>query len=218
MANNLKKIYNAGVNVVAGTDAGNVGTMHASSFIAELKAMRRAGLTNADVLKTATLNSARCFNLNSGLIAKGKKADLVILLKNPLEDLSHLSSAVYVIKSGDVLKAETIINEGPESVVQRQVNAYNARNIDAFLSTYSENIELYNFPGGLIGAGKEKMRDMYEGFFKSNTNLHCEIVNRIVLGNTVIDHERVRLNGKTLEAIAIYEVSNGKIVKVTFKE
>lgn len=218
MAVNLKKLFDAGVNVVAGTDAGNVGTMHATSFIRELEAMKRAGLSNAAVLRTATLNSAICFQQNSGAVAKGKRADLVILLQNPLDDISNLISAEYVIKSGNVLSVDTLIRETPEMLIQRQVNAYNARNLEAFLATYADDIKLYNFPDSLIGSGKEEMKAMYGGFFKTAANQHCEIVNRIKLGNTIIDHGRVKFNDNIIEAVAVYEVKDGKIVKVTFKE
>jgi imidazolonepropionase-like amidohydrolase len=214
---NLKKIYAAGVNVVAGTDAGNVGTMHASSFIAELEAMKQAGLTNAQLLKTATVNSALCFNQSNGEVIRGKGADLVVLNQNPLEDISYLNSAAYVIKSGQVIKADTLIIESPEMLVQRQVNAYNARNLDAFLATYVDDVQLYNFPDSLVGKGKEQMIKVYGEMFKKLAYLHCEIVNRIKLNNTIIDHERVKFNEKVVDAVAIYEVKDGKIVKVTFK-
>jgi imidazolonepropionase-like amidohydrolase len=218
MAVNLKKLHNAGVNIVAGTDAGNIGTMHASSFLIELEAMKKAGLTNAQILKTATLNSATCFNQHSGVVEKGRRADLAVLSKNPLEEISAVGSVDFVIKSGKVVKTDTLIKESPEMLVQRQLNAYNARNLDAFLDTYDDNVELYNFPDSLIGKGKEKMRPMYEGMFNKVKNLHCQIVDRIKLGNTIIDHERVRFNKQIVDAVAIYEVKNGKIVKVTFKE
>lgn len=217
MSINLSRIHAAGVNVVAGTDAGNVGTMHASSFIAELQAMRQTGLTNAQILKTATLNSAICFNQNTGEVVKGKSADLVVLQKNPLDDLSHLNTAEYVLKSGRVLKADTLIRETPEMLVQRQLNAYNARNLDAFLATYSDNVELYNFPDSAMGKGKEMMKAIYGNMFKNVKYLHCEIVDRIKLNNTIIDHERVKFDDRVVEAVAIYEVKDGKIVKVTFK-
>jgi hypothetical protein len=140
-----------------------------------------------------------------------------VLLQNPLENLGHLNTAEYVIKSGQILKADTLIHETPEMLIQRQLNAYNARNIDAFLATYSDNIKLYNFPDSLIGKDKEKIREVYANMFKNVTSLHCEIVDRIKLGNTVIDHERVKFNDKIINAIAIYEVKDGKIVRVTFK-
>ena len=60
------------------------------------------------------------------------------------------------------------------------------------------------------------MRKNYQRMFENTPNLFCEIKNRIVLGNKVIDEEYVRFNDGYLEAVAIYEVENGKIVKVTF--
>ena len=217
MSINLKKVYDAGVNVVAGTDAGNPGTMHASSFVRELAAMKNAGLTNANLLKTATLNSANCFGMNTGLVAKGRIADIIILSKNPLEDISVLNAPEYVIKSGKVLKADTLVKESPEMLVQRQLNAYNAHNIDAFLDTYSDDIELYNFPDQLLSKGKDTMRTRYGKMFGDLKRLHCKIIDRIVLNNTIIDHEYVNMDDKVVQAIAIYEVKDGKIVKVTFK-
>ena len=54
--------------------------------------------------------------------------------------------------------------------------------------------------------------------FRQLKYLHCEIVSRIKLNNTIIDHERVKFNSTLVEAIAIYEIKDGKIVKVTFKQ
>jgi imidazolonepropionase-like amidohydrolase len=218
MALNLIKLFQAGVNIVAGTDAGNIGTMHASSFISELQAMKLAGLTNAQILKTATINSANCFGQNSGTIEKGKVADIVVLNANPVEDLSALLSAQYVIKKGKLLMADSLISESAEMLIQRQVNAYNARDIEAFLATYSDDVELYNFPDSLTMKGKDAMRKVYEPFFTSTRNLHVEIVNRIIHGNTIIDHESVRYNERRIKAIAIYEVRAGRIFRVTFKQ
>ncbi len=106
----------------------------------------------------------------------------------------------------------------PESLVQEQLNAYNARNIEAFLAPYSEDVMLFDFPDTLSGKGKAEIRPGYEQMFKLYPNLHCEVVNRIVLGNTVIDQERVTgITGReVLEAVAIYTIENNKIVKVHF--
>lgn len=214
---NLKKVFAAGVNVVAGTDAGNVGTMHASSFTRELTAMKHAGLTNANILKSATQNSAVCFGQNTGLVAKGKKADLLVLLQNPLDNIDHLHSLEYVIRSGKLISADSLIHESPEMLIQRQLNAYNARDIDAFLATYADNVEFYDFPNTPISSGKEYMRERYGKRFKSLKYLHCEIVSRITQNNTIIDHERIKADDAVLEAIVIYEVKDGKIARVTFK-
>jgi imidazolonepropionase-like amidohydrolase len=215
---NLLKLHKAGVNIASGTDAGNIGTFHASSYIQELEAMQKAGLSIASIIKASTINPAIGFGKEQqwGSIEKGKLADVLLLQKNPLESLQNLNSIGLVFKNGKQLVPDSIIKESPEAIVQRQLNAYNARDIDAFMDTYSEDVELYDFPNKLTGKGKENMRKGYEGFFKNVPNLYCEIEKRIVIGNKVIDHEKVRAGTKTLTAVAVYEVENGKIKKVTF--
>ncbi len=107
-----------------------------------------------------------------------------------------------------------------EAVVQAQLEAYNARDMDAFLVTYSEDVALYELPDKLLARGREQMRKDYTRVF-ADERLHATIVKRIVVGNTVVDHERVRVTlpegPGTVEAIAIYEVRDGKITTVWFR-
>ncbi len=103
-----------------------------------------------------------------------------------------------------------------EQIVQQQLEAYNNRDIDAFMATYTEDIKLYNYPEELRTEGQNAMRESYDKFFKNTPDLHAFIKNRIVIGNKVIDEEQVTINGKIYNAVAIYEVENGKIKKVTF--
>lgn len=104
----------------------------------------------------------------------------------------------------------------PETIVQKQVEAYNNKDIEAFLETYSDDIEIYNFPNSLIMKGKEEMRDVYSEMFDSVKELHCEIKKRIIINNKVIDHEYVKFDDNFSTVVAIYEVKNDKIIKVTF--
>ena len=106
----------------------------------------------------------------------------------------------------------------PEQLAQEQLDAYNARDIDAFLAPYSDSVEIYNFPNQINGKGKENIRPGYANMFQNSPDLHCELVNRIVLGNTVIDQEKVTgIPGlELLEAIAIYKIKDGKIAQVYF--
>ncbi|WP_299214471.1 amidohydrolase family protein [uncultured Dokdonia sp.] len=218
MEKNLKFLQERGVNIATGTDAGNIGTMHASSYLQEVEAMKKGGLTNAQLLKAATVNAAKGFGLESqlGSITEGKIADMILLKKNPLEDIQHLTTITSVIKDGVFLKASEIIKETPEQLVQRQVNAYNARNIEAFLDTYAETIEIFNFPNESMLKGKEQLKDSFSKMFENTPNLYCEIKNRMILGNKVIDKEYVRFGNSYSNVIAIYEIKEGKIAKVTF--
>ena len=113
-----------------------------------------------------------------------------------------------------------VFPDGPltdaESVVQEQLEAYNNRDIEAFTDTYANGIELYDFPKSLNLKGKSKLAQRYVSFFEDTPDLHCEIQNRIVIGNKVIDHESVTVNGRLINAIGINEVENGEIAKVTF--
>lgn len=219
MLQNLKEVSDAGINVVAGTDAGNIGTLHASSFYAELLAMKQAGMTNAQILKAATINAAKGFGKQNeiGSIEKGKWANLLILDKNPLDNISFVNSISLVINRGLVTQRDSLLTVTPETLVQQQLNAYNARNMEAFLAPYSDSVELFEFPSIPYSKGKDEMRKAYTGMFDQVKELHCQVTERIVEGNTVIDHEYVTgFGGQTLKAIAVYKIEKGKIQKVYF--
>jgi hypothetical protein len=104
----------------------------------------------------------------------------------------------------------------PEEIVQKQVEAYNNKDIEGFLNFYSDTVKIYNFPNQLEIDGKEAMRKNYTSFFNNAKILHCTITNRIVQNNKVIDQELVKFNDTQFSGVAIYEIENNKIVKVTF--
>ncbi len=106
--------------------------------------------------------------------------------------------------------------KSPEQIVQEQVEAYNSRDIEAFLSFYSDDVKLYTYPNKLDSDGKAAMREGYASFFKNAKVLNCKITKRIVTKNIVIDEEDIQYNDTKFGGVAIYEVENGKIVKVTF--
>ncbi|HXR63398.1 MAG TPA: amidohydrolase family protein [Rudaea sp.] len=107
---NLKKLWDAGIPIVMGTDAGNIGTLHGPSVFREMALMRDAGLTPLQVLRSATTNGARAMGRTDiGAVAPGKLADLVLLDADPLADVGNFSHADRVIKGGVVYEPKALI-------------------------------------------------------------------------------------------------------------
>ena len=105
----------------------------------------------------------------------------------------------------------------PEQAAQAQLDAYNARDIEAFLLPYHEEIELARLPGGeVLARGHEEMRTIYGNLFASTPELHCRLVNRVCHDRFVVDHEEVTGRGEPIGAVAIYEVVDGLIVRAWF--
>ncbi|MFO1437127.1 MAG: nuclear transport factor 2 family protein [Verrucomicrobiaceae bacterium] len=107
----------------------------------------------------------------------------------------------------------------PESIVQRQLDAYNARDVDALLATYAEDVQQFEYPDTLLCTGAAQLRERMAARF-SDPRLHARLINRITMGQTVIDHEEVTRTfpdgvGK-IELVAIYDVRDGKISTARF--
>ena len=107
----------------------------------------------------------------------------------------------------------------PESIVQRQLDAYNARDVDALLATYAEDVQQFEYPDTLLCTGAAQLRERMAARL-SDPRLHAQLINRITMGQTVIDHEEVTRTfpdgvGK-IELVAIYEVRDSKISTARF--
>ncbi|MDN5202969.1 nuclear transport factor 2 family protein [Fulvivirgaceae bacterium BMA10] len=119
------------------------------------------------------------------------------------------------------LQAQQLKNTDDSEVIKlvnMQLEGYNARDIDLFVKPYSDSIKIYRYPHESLYTGKEMLRARYRDMFSSRPDLHCKLVNRIVLGNTVIDHEEVTLvKGEApFQAVAVYRIAHGAIQEVTF--
>lgn len=106
----IRKLHDAGVNIVCGTDAGIGITVPGYSIHQELDFYRQAGLSNYEVLKTATVNAARVHKImnNMGSIEKEKIANLILVDNNPLVDLDALKRPHMVFVSGRGLDRNTL--------------------------------------------------------------------------------------------------------------
>jgi len=107
----------------------------------------------------------------------------------------------------------------PIEIVQKQLDAYNNRDIDTFVSCHAAEAQLYSFSETTpFVIGKKQIRAIYSEIFQNSPNLHSKLIHRIVLGNKVIDHEEItgRKGADVLEFIAIYEVDEISIIKAHF--
>ncbi len=212
---NLKRVADAGIRIAAGTDAGNIGTQHASSLYDEALEMVAAGLSPKEVLLTATRGGAHMMGRSNdlGSIECGKLADLVVLAKNPLDDIAAIGSVEFVVKDGHLFDAATILKEQPEQIVQRQVNAYNAHDAQVFAETYAPDAEVRR-PASYVRT-RAAIATAYANLFASNPQVHVEIVGRNATGETVVDKEIVTgfADGRTLDATVTYVVRGGSILQ-----
>ena len=110
---NLKKLEDTGITIAAGTDAGNIGTIHGPALFREFQLMKEAGLTPMQILQCTTTNAAKFFGGDTGAhigkIDKDNFADLVILNSNPVDDIAHASDIESVIKNGVLYSAKDLL-------------------------------------------------------------------------------------------------------------
>jgi hypothetical protein len=106
----------------------------------------------------------------------------------------------------------------PEPFVQRQLEAYNARDLERFVREYTEDVAVYRMPDPEpVIVGRAALAAHYRDNRFNLPALHAELVNRMVFGNKVIDQEIVHgVPNGPMDAAAIYEVTERGIAKVWF--
>jgi putative hydrolase of HD superfamily len=110
-------------------------------------------------------------------------------------------------------------NTSALSVVQAQLDAFNAKDIDALMRAYAPDAEQFTLHGERLANGHDEIRPRYIARF-TEPDLHARLLSRIVMGNVVTDLELITRNFPegvgTLEMLCIYEVSEGRIRKASF--
>ena len=103
-------------------------------------------------------------------------------------------------------------------LVQAQLEAYNAQDLDAYCAFFAEDVVVSDLNGAMGVRGLVAYRAKYDGVFRQFPQNKVELLNRMVCGSTVIDHEKVIRSpgGETFEVIAIYTLADGKIARVDF--
>jgi len=106
----------------------------------------------------------------------------------------------------------------PEQAVQTQLDAYNAHDLARFISVYDENVNVFRPPAREPSmAGRRAVEEFHGTQRFTLPALRAELLDRIVMGSKVIDHERVfGLGDKVFEVVVVYEVREGKITSVWY--
>ena len=112
-----------------------------------------------------------------------------------------------------------ILSTPPEAVVQQQLDAYNQRDVDAWLATYAQDAQQFQFPSTLLASGHAEIRARTAARLQE-PNIHARLIQRSVMGHVVIDHEVVTRTFPegpgTIELVCIYQVAEGKIQTASF--
>ena len=116
-----------------------------------------------------------------------------------------------------LVAAPTPKNLSPEGTVGRYIELFNAHDLEGFLALFADDLEVAEVPAGASASyGKARLRELYAARFKANPDLHASAEAQMVSGDFVIQKEKIKgRSGKPpLEAITIYQVKAGKIVRM----
>ena len=229
VVSNLKDGTNTTVQRNVGRSLHKIPNTNLISFVSkeknlwEIKSLDLISGVTKKIVDTYNNTEDMCWLNNGTILAGSGKSILSINPKNDFQWLpvqnfkqEEINNISRIAVSENSKRLAFVAEESPAVIVQKQLDAYNARDINAFMDTYSQNVKLFNYPEKLLSEGQDKMKASYKSYFEGTPDLHCEIKNRIVIGNKVIDQEYITAKGTNFNAVAIYEVQNGKIFKVTF--
>ena len=106
----------------------------------------------------------------------------------------------------------------PVQVVQKFIDAFNARDTDRVVACFSADAVMQNDSGTVYARGEEAIRAHFGGFLPQSPNLHAAVLSRIHVGSWVVQEEHVTglVLGEPVPEFSIldaYRVENGKIVK-----
>ncbi|MDQ2148956.1 nuclear transport factor 2 family protein [Alcaligenaceae bacterium C4P045] len=112
-----------------------------------------------------------------------------------------------------------VIQDTAIAVVQKQLDAYNAKDLETLLQTYAPDAEQYALHGELLARGHETLRTRFAARL-AEPDLHARLLSRTVMENVVSDFEVVTRNfpeGRgTVEMLCVYEVIDGRIQRASF--
>jgi len=103
-------------------------------------------------------------------------------------------------------------------IAQKQLDAYNAQDLDTYVSFFAEDCIVSGLNGAPTETSRDAIKARYAKAFAQFPENKAYLKNRIAVGNTVVDHEKVvrAPGGEEFEIIAIYSFRDGLIARVDF--
>lgn len=129
--------------------------------------------------------------------------------------LARLVLLIFSVVTSPFLYAQ---DTSPLAVVQRQLDTYNAQDIDGFAALFAEDAEIFMNIGDTEPAlrGRDAIHASYSKIFKENPQNKSTLMGRMVQGNFVFDHEWITGRDTEFKIVAIYEVESGLITRAWF--
>jgi len=122
---NVRRLADAGIALLAGTDAPNPGTVFGASLHRELELLVRCGISPAQALAAATAEPARVFGLaDRGRVAAGQRADLVLVSGDPLTDITATRAIERIWRGGIPCDRHAFVASAAEA---EQLDAFDAQ-------------------------------------------------------------------------------------------
>jgi hypothetical protein len=105
-----------------------------------------------------------------------------------------------------------------KDLMQGALDAYNAQDLDAYRAFFADDVVVADYNGQVTQRSYAELRARYEKTFAQFPQNKAEVLNQMIVGNIVVEHERVVRSpgGETFEIICIYTLADGKIARVDF--
>ena len=102
----INRLQKEGIRMLLSPDASSKYMITGCNMLTEMELMKKASISNYEILKMATTNFADFFNQNNGVLSVGKDADFIILTENPLDNLQTLKNVKGLYFNSNYLNAE----------------------------------------------------------------------------------------------------------------
>ncbi len=100
-----------------------------------------------------------------------------------------------------------------KDAVEREVDAFNLRDVDLFVACYAESVVVEDGEGNVLMSGRGELRDSYGAMFEKSPNLRATISSRVRVGSYVVDEQRVTgLAEHEIHGVAIYRLDGDGLI------